>query len=236
MGHCTPKSASTSSGPRVGTAVALAEKPAGGTPFPVVDYGYGKDPMAGMDHSAMPGMNMPVLGKEGDTDGSGRVFGWATGAPYGARVLSMRDLVALQPRADAAPPTREIVVRLQGNMERYIWTLNGKKFGEGPPIDVKFGERVRITFINETMMAHPMHLHGMFFEVENGQAPGLTPEKNVIVVAPGRTQSIVLTANEAGEWPLHCHLLYHMNSGMMQKLVVANVASPDGKPAMAHHH
>ena len=238
MGHCTPKTVAPPSGPRAGSAVALAERPADGTPFPVVDYGYGTDPMAGMDHGNMPGMNMPVLGREGDTDGSGRVFGWATGAPYGARVLSMRDLVALEPRADAAPPTREIVVRLQGNMERYIWTLNGKKFGEGPPIDVKFGERVRVTFVNETMMAHPMHLHGMFFEVENGQAPGLTPEKNVIVVAPGRTQSIVLTANEAGEWPLHCHLLYHMNSGMMQKLVVANVAGPDGTaaPTVAHHH
>ncbi|WP_353199785.1 multicopper oxidase domain-containing protein [Sandarakinorhabdus sp.] len=227
MGHCTPRS----SGPRVGTAVAQATRLVGGTPFPLVDYGYGRDPMAGM-----PMKGMPVLGREGDTDGSGRVFGWATGAPYGARVLSMRDLVALGPRADAAPPTREIIVRLQGNMERYIWTLNGKKFGEGPPIDVTFGERVRITFINETMMAHPMHLHGMFFEVENGQAPGLTPEKNVIVVAPGRTQSIVLTANEAGEWPLHCHLLYHMNSGMMGKLVVANVASPDGKIALARPH
>jgi FtsP/CotA-like multicopper oxidase with cupredoxin domain len=76
----------------------------------------------------------------------------------------------------------------------------------------------------------------MFFDVENGQPPELMPEKNVIVVAPGRTQSIILTANEAGEWPLHCHLLYHMNSGMMQKLVVANVMSLDGKPAMQHHH
>jgi FtsP/CotA-like multicopper oxidase with cupredoxin domain len=229
MGHCTPKGLAL--GLRTGTAVAQTERPADGTPYPVVDYGYGRDPMAGMP----PMKGMPVLGKEGDTDGSGRVFGWATGAPYGARVLSMRDLVALTPK-EAAPPTREIVVRLQGNMERYIWTLNGKKFGEGPPIDVKFGERVRVTFINETMMAHPMHLHGMFFEVENGQAPGLMPEKNVIVVAPGRTQSIILTANEAGEWPLHCHLLYHMNSGMMQKLVVANVASPDGKPPARHHH
>ena len=237
MGHCTPKPPAAA-GPRVGSAVALAEQPAGGTPYPVVDYGYGKDPMAGMDHSKMSGMNMPVLGKEGQTDGSGRVFGWATGAPYGARVLSMRDLVALYPKADAPPPTREIVVRLQGNMERYIWTLNGHKAGEGPPIDVKFGERVRVTFVNETMMAHPMHLHGMFFDVENGQAPGLMPEKNVIVVAPGRTQSIILTANEAGEWPLHCHLLYHMNSGMMGKLVVANVLAPDGKaaPAASHVH
>jgi CopA family copper-resistance protein len=231
MGHCTPK-ALPATGPRVGTAVALASRPDGGTPYPVVDYGFGRDPMAGMDHSQMKGMHMPVLGREGDTDGSGRVFGWASGAPYGARVLSIRDLAALNPR-NQPPPTREIVLRLQGNMERYIWTLNGQKFGEGPPIMVKYGERVRITFINETMMAHPMHLHGMFFEVENGQAPGLMPEKNVIAVAPGRTQSIVFTANEAGEWPLHCHLLYHMNSGMMAKLVVA---SADGSLPAGHVH
>jgi FtsP/CotA-like multicopper oxidase with cupredoxin domain len=232
LGHCVPKM--PAAGPRVGSAVTLAQKPLGGTAYPVVDYGYGRDPMAGMP----PMKGMPVLGKEGETDGSGRVFGWATGAPYGSRVLSMRDLVALKPKADAAPPTREIVVRLQGNMERYIWTLNGAKFGEAPPIDVRFGERVRVTFVNETMMAHPMHLHGMFFEVENGQPPGLMPEKNVIVVAPGRTQSIILTANEAGEWPLHCHLLYHMNSGMMQKLVVANISGPEGMaaPPMKHVH
>ena len=227
MGHCTP-SLPAVAGPRFGTAVALASRPNGGTPYPVVDYGYGRDQMAGM----APMKGMPVLGREGDTDGSGRVFGWATGAPYGARVLSIRDLAALKPK-DQPPPTRDIVVRLQGNMERYIWTLNGHKFGEGPPIALKFGERVRMTFINETMMAHPMHLHGMFFEVENGQAPGRMPEKNVIVVAPGRTQSIILTANEAGEWPLHCHLLYHMNSGMMAKLVVA---SADGSLPPVHQH
>ncbi|MBU6165097.1 MAG: multicopper oxidase domain-containing protein [Alphaproteobacteria bacterium] len=227
MGHCTPKAPAPGS-PRVGSAVALASRPDGGTPFPVVDYGYGRDPMAGMG----PMKGMPLLGREGDTDGSGRVFGWATGAPYGARVLSIRDLAAAQP-LDQPPPGREIVLRLQGNMERYIWTLNGQKFGEGPPIMVKFGERVRITFINETMMAHPMHLHGMFFTVENGQPPGLMPEKNVIAVAPGRTQSIVFTANEAGEWPLHCHLLYHMNSGMMAKLVVA---SADGRLPAGHVH
>lgn len=80
-------------------------------------------------------------------------------------------------------------------------------------------------------MAHPMHLHGMFFEVENGQAPDRLPEKNVVVVAPGRTQSIILTADEPGEWPLHCHLLYHMDQGMMQKLVVAQVDAPVGATA-----
>ncbi len=236
MGHCTPKAPAPAagSGNRQGTAVAAATGP-GALPYPKVDYGYGTDPMAGMDHSAMghTGMAMPVLGQEGDTDGSGRVFGWATGAPYGARVLSMRDLEALAPKADARAPTREIIIKVQGNMERYIWMLNGAKFGDAPPIRVGFNERVRVTFVNETMMAHPMHLHGMFFQVENGQPMDRMPEKNVIVVAPGKTQSILLTANEAGEWPLHCHLLYHMDSGMMQKLIVASVDRPDGTPAPA---
>ena len=195
----------------------------GGTPFPRVDYGYGADPMAGMDHSKMD--HGAELGREGDTDGSGRVFGWASGAPYGARVLSIRDLVAAAPGKDSRAPTRDIVIRITGNMERYMWSLNGKPFGEAPPVDVQLGERVRITFVNETMMAHPMHLHGMFFEVENGSPADRMPEKNVIAVAPGRTQSVILTANEPGEWPLHCHLLFHMDSGMMKKLVVANVLS-----------
>ncbi len=235
MGHCKPAQTEMPM-QRVGTAVA-STRSADGTPYPVVDYGFGSNAMAAMDHASMgsmggsgkdgmAGMNMPVLGKEGDTDASGRVFGWATGAPYGARVLSVRDLASAAPHADVRPPTRTIVIRLQGNMERYIWTLNEAKFGEAPPIRVAFNERVRITFINETMMAHPMHLHGMFFEVENGQPADRMPEKTVVVVAPGRTQSIIVTANEAGEWPLHCHLLYHMDQGMMQKFVVATVAAP----------
>ena len=138
------------------------------------------------------------------------------------------------PHADARAPTRDIVIRITGNMERYIWTLNGKPFGEAPPVDVQFGERVRISFVNETMMAHPMHLHGMFFEIENGAPADRMPEKNVIAVAPGRTQSVILTANEPGEWPLHCHLLFHMDSGMMKKLVVANVAAPTASTASLH--
>lgn len=246
-----------------GSAVALAARPQGGTPYPKVDYGFGSDSMgsldmdgqsggkrggasiAGMNMSgdkaggAMAGMDMSggssasmggmkmgaAMAREGDTDGSGRVLGWATGAPYGARVLSMRDLRSATPNADVRQPTREMVIKISGNMQRYIWTLNGAKFGEAPPIRMAYNERVRITFVNETMMAHPMHLHGMFFEVENGQPMDRLPSKNVISVAPGKTQSVILTANEPGEWPLHCHLLYHMESGMMQKVIVAN---PDG--------
>jgi CopA family copper-resistance protein len=208
MGHCKmdpPKTAI-----REGSAVV-----AGGTTlFPRVDYGYGSSAMAGMNHGE--------IANEGDVDGMGRVTGWATGAPYGARVLSMRDLVRAEAPDDVREPTREIDLRLTGNMARYIWSLNGKRYGEEEPIVLKYGERVRITFHNETMMAHPMHLHGLFFEVENGQQIDKLPSKNVIVVAPGRTQSILVTANEPGEWPLHCHLLYHMASGMMQKLVIAS--------------
>lgn len=234
----------------VGTAVVATTGP-GRLPFPKVDYGMGANttaPMNGMAMSdggmpgmtgnsdimaGMAGMSMPALAREGETDGSGRVFGWSTGAPYGARVLSVRDLRSLTPQHDTRAPTRDIVIKVSGNMERYIWTLNGAKFGEAPPIKVDFGERVRITFVNETMMAHPMHLHGMFFQVENGQPMNRLPDKNVVTVAPGKTQSILLTADEAGEWPLHCHLLYHMESGMMQKLVVASVTKPDGTPGLA---
>lgn len=222
MGHCVPAAAAAvSAGPREGSAVVAG----GETAFPRVDYGYGANAMAGMDHGE--------IALEGDVDASGRVMGWATGAPRGARVLSMRDLVRAEPADDVRAPTREIVLRLTGNMNRYIWTLNGKRYGEAEPLVLKFGERVRLTFINETMMAHPMHLHGLFFEVENGQAMDKLPSKNVIVVAPGRTQSILLTANEPGEWPLHCHLLYHMASGMMQKLVVA---AADGSLPVATQH
>jgi CopA family copper-resistance protein len=226
MGHCTPKAAALT-----GSAVVAD---AGATPFPRVDYGYGSDPMAGMNHAAM---GHTALAAEGETDGSGRVFGWATGAPRGARVLSMRDLRAATPQTDLRKPTQTIVIKVAGNMQRYIWTLNGAKYGEASPLRVKFGDRVRITFVNESMMAHPMHLHGMFFQLENDQPMDRLPDKNVIVIAPGRTQSILLTANEAGEWPLHCHLLYHMESGMMQKLIVASVDNPDGSaPAAGHVH
>ena len=82
-----------------------------------------------------------------------------------------------------------------------------------------YGDRVRLKFINTTMMAHPMHLHGMFVELENGQTDR-KPRKHVVVVPPGKTVSAVLTANEPGDWPFHCHLIYHMEAGMMTRFIV----------------
>ncbi|OTG70694.1 copper oxidase [Acinetobacter sp. ANC 4169] len=152
------------------------------------------------------------------------VYGWANAStPAGHKALQYADLKSLNPQPDTRPAERELEVRLGGNMERYIWTINGKKFTEVEPLQVKYGERIRLKFINDSMMAHPMHLHGMFMQLENGQNSQDLPNKHTLIVPPGKTVTALLTADELGEWAIHCHLLYHMSSGMMSKLVVANV-------------
>ena len=164
---------------------------------------------------------------------SARPVGWASGFPAGARVLAYDDLRALRSHTDNAEPSRTIEMRLTGNMERYVWTLDDRRFREAAPIRVRYGERVRLTFVNETMMAHPMHLHGMFFELETGR-PDRRPLKDTVIVPPGQSVSVVLTAREVGAWPLHCHLLYHMASGMMTTFIVEppetaeDAITPDG--------
>ncbi len=183
-----------------------------------------------MDHAAM-GHAMPSDGAMDHAamgHGSGvsnDVFSPPVGAPEGAKVLTYADLEALEPNDDLREPEREIVVRLGGNMERYIWTLNGEKFADADPIMLRYGERVKLTFVNETMMNHPMHLHGMFVELDNGQPTETQPRKHVVNVGPGRTYSVDITADEAGEWAFHCHLMYHMSSGMFRKVVVAKLAA-----------
>jgi FtsP/CotA-like multicopper oxidase with cupredoxin domain len=185
--------------------------------------------MSGMDHAAMghDRTNMDA----GDGGDASRPQGWGAGFPADAKVLRYEDLKALRKNADTGEPTRTIELRLTGNMERYVWTLNDKRFDAAEPIRVAYGERVRLKFVNETMMAHPMHLHGMFFELENGQTDR-KPVKDTVIVPPGKTVSVVLTAREVGGWPLHCHLLYHMASGMMTTFVVEPPGSanltPDG--------
>jgi FtsP/CotA-like multicopper oxidase with cupredoxin domain len=184
-----------------------------------------------MDHSAM---GHAAAGNAKDEKVAEiRPVGWASGFPPDAKVLAYSDLRSLRAREDNSDPTRTIEMRLTGNMERYVWTLNGEKFGAAPPVRVRYGERVRIAFTNETMMAHPMHLHGMFFELENGTG-NRRPLKDTVIVPPGQSVSVVLTAREVGAWPLHCHLLYHMASGMMTTFVVEppgtadSTVTPDG--------
>ncbi|WP_269493719.1 copper resistance system multicopper oxidase [Acinetobacter baumannii] len=195
--------------------------------------------MKGMDHdmSSMKGMDHDMSSKTMSSSGSDEVvYGWANAStPAGLKALQYSDLQSLTPQKDTRAPEREIEIRLGGNMERYIWTINGKKFNETEPFKVKYGERIRLKFVNDSMMAHPMHLHGMFMQLENGQDPSNMPNKHTVIVPPGKTVTTLLTADELGEWAIHCHLLYHMSAGMMNKLIVANVDSnsTDSKDVVA---
>ncbi|MBN9086402.1 MAG: copper resistance system multicopper oxidase [Reyranella sp.] len=137
----------------------------------------------------------------------------------GRRVLTYRDLRALAPRR-FVPPERAIEFHITGNMERWMWGFNGKKFSEARAVRVRLGERVRFVMINDTMMEHPIHLHGYLFEVENGQGDRL-PLKHTVNVKPGERMSFVFTADAPGHWAFHCHLLYHMEMGMFRTVLVS---------------
>jgi CopA family copper-resistance protein len=138
----------------------------------------------------------------------------------GRRNLTYADLRSAKPDEDQIPPTRAIEFHLTGNMERWTWGFDGKKFSEAAPIPVKLGERIRFVLINDTMMEHPIHLHGFLFAVENGQGDRL-PLKHTINVKPGGRMSVVFTADTSGHWAFHCHLLYHMEMGMFRTVVVS---------------
>ncbi|MCC6598092.1 MAG: copper resistance system multicopper oxidase [Alphaproteobacteria bacterium] len=187
-----------------------------------------------MDHAAM-GHAMP---SDESMNKIAEKSGWAkAGTPPGDKALSYADLRYLGIQKDTREAEREILVRLGGNMERYIWTINGKKYADSGPINLNYGERVRLKFVNDTMMAHPMHLHGMFVQLENGQPAEKLPNKHTVIVPPGQSYSVLLTADEPGEWAFHCHLLYHMMAGMMNKVVVAKLdpsAIPQSKKSDPH--
>lgn len=138
------------------------------------------------------------------------------------RTLNYRMLVADPPNDDVREPSRLLELHLTGNMERYMWSFDGRMYSAVSDVPIRFAwnERVRVKLINNTMMAHPIHLHGMFFEVVNGQTPAQQPRKNVLIVQPGASAQFDLTANEPGDWAFHCHLLYHMHGGMMQTVTV----------------
>ena len=146
----------------------------------------------------------------------------------GNKVLVYRDLVALEPNPDTRTPTRSLEIHLTGNMERFMWSFDGQTFSEvTAPIPFRRDERVRITLVNDSMMSHPIHIHGHFFEVLTGPA-GFHPRKHTINVLPGGKVTFDLTANAPGDWAFHCHLLYHMHAGMFR---VVSVRPLDGDAA-----
>ena len=190
--------------------------------------------MAGMDHSQMAGMDhSKMTGLQADAAQGGMLMAGAAqqGARYDQagigldqslrRVLVYQDLKAYSPWPDRRGPMREMELHLTGNMERYMWSFDGKKFSEvNGPIHFHKDERLRLILINDTMMEHPIHLHGMWMELENGHGD-LIPRKHTLNVKPGERVSALITADAEGSWAFHCHLLYHMDAGMFRVVKVS---------------
>lgn len=200
----------------------------------------GEDDMAGMDHSSMADDGMKSMGDNqmdhssmaGMDHGSMMMSGNGAEDPFyakgsglvptaanGGKFLSYADLKAQKPLYEDREPTREIELRLTGNMERYSWSINGVKYEDAEAIKLQYGERVRFKFVNETMMTHPMHLHGMWSILDTG-AGKWNPVKHTISVQPGTTVFMETEVDAPGQWAFHCHLSYHAASGMFRKVVV----------------
>ena len=178
--------------------------------------------MAGMDHSKMAMGESALPADPFYVAGSGLI----PSAYNEGKFLSYADLRAQKPLYADREPTREIELRLTGNMERYIWSINGVKESDAEPIRLQYGERVRFKFVNETMMTHPMHLHGMWSILDVG-ADKWNPVKHVISVAPGTTVYMETEVDAPGKWAFHCHLSYHAAAGMFRTVIV------EGGPATA---
>lgn len=204
-------------------------------PRPLLAMG---DMMGGMDHSMhdmhdMAGMDMGAMrGSQAGMRGDGPEVDMRVPQPRstlddpgvglrdnGRRVLTYADLHAtdapISPRVD-----RELTLHLTGNMERYLWSFDGQRFSAAGPIRLRYGEHVRVVLVNDTMMTHPIHLHGMWSELE---APDgrFQVRKHTLVVQPAQRIAYRVSADAIGRWAYHCHLLYHMEAGMMREVVVA---------------
>ena len=202
----------------------------------------GMSGMAGMDHGAMPGMDHGAMdhGSMAMRDFAvapqvKKGAGVQTLSPMpvdrtdypgqgledvGHRVLTYRDLVALARNPDVRAPGRQLDVHLTGNMERFMWSFDGVKMSDTHvPFAFIEGERVRVRLVNDTMMAHPIHLHGHYFELVTGHG-AYAPRKHTVIVQPGGIVSFDLTADAVGDWAFHCHMLYHMLAGMMRVVSV----------------
>ena len=186
------------------------------------DMGHGG--MPGMDHSKMDHAKMGHAASA-SSDLSGLVHVPPVDAPAGSKVLSYTDLRRIDRSYRLRPPDRTIDIRLTGNMEKFFWSFDDKKYSEDPVMNFTQGETVRLVFRNETMMNHPIHLHGLWMDLENGAGED-RPRKHVVIVPPGRTVSVTVRMTEAGRWPFHCHFLYHMMTGMFREFVVTPPAVP----------
>jgi len=187
--------------------------------------------MKDMDHGSMDGMDHSKMGGD-DGQPSDPFYAKGSGimpvAANDGKFLSYADLKAQKPLYEEREPTREIELRLTGNMERYTWSINGVKYEDADPIRLQYGERVRFKFVNETMMTHPMHLHGMWSILDVG-AGKWNPIKHTVSVQPGTTVYMETEVDAPGQWAFHCHLSYHAAAGMFRKVIVEG--GPDSTQA-----
>jgi FtsP/CotA-like multicopper oxidase with cupredoxin domain len=138
----------------------------------------------------------------------------------GWKVLTYKDLESTEPQVYKETADREMTINITANMERYMFSFDGKKFTEHDgPYQFRHNERLRLYLVNHTMMEHPIHLHGMWMQLENGADK--LPYKHTVLVKPGEVMSLLITPIEKGDWAFHCHLLYHMEAGMFQVVRVS---------------
>ncbi|MES2058046.1 MAG: copper resistance system multicopper oxidase [Pseudomonadota bacterium] len=206
MGHCTP---------------APAGPDAAGGAMAGMNHG-----ASGMSHSMRDFSAAPTVSKTPTVQTISPMPVDRTGEPgqgladAGHRVLVYRDLMAVDRNPDVRAPDRAMEIHLTGNMERYMWAFDGEKLSEvKEPIPFLKDERVRVTLVNDTMMGHPIHLHGHFFELVTGHGE-YAPRKHTVQVQPGGKVTFDVTTDAVGDWAFHCHMLYHMHAGMMQVVTV----------------
>ena len=173
----------------------------------------GKQGHPGHDMAGMPAMSSRPPDEPADT------------AASGLRILGYPDLRAAGSYADRTAPDRVVELRLTGSMARYYWSIDGRRWPDAPPIQVRYGERVRVKITNATMMDHPMHLHGMWMDLVNPDG-SLGARKHTVWVKPGETVTADVTVTATKTWAFHCHILFHAATGMMTTLAVANVIQP----------
>ena len=239
----------------VATAPLLRERPTlthrdMGMDMASMDHGS----MAGMDHGTMPGMDHGAMDMAAAVP-QGHDHKMGVGVDNVAmvqvsrmdepglglesvphRALRYSQLRSLTPNPDTRAPGREMEIHLTGNMERYMWSFDGVKLSEVTgPIIFHEGERLRVTLVNDTMMTHPIHLHGMFFDLVVGDTDH-KPRKHTVIVKPAERLSFDVTADHVGDWAFHCHLLFHMHAGMMQvvSVVPRNAATGADDPHRDH--
>jgi len=199
------------------------------------DMGMDHGGMAGMDHGSMAGMDhgaMSAMQSHPASEAGNPLVDMQTMSPTpklddpgmglrdnGRRVLAYADLRSTFEDPDGRAPGRTIELHLTGHMEKFAWSFDGIKFSDSQPVVLKYGERVRIVLVNDTMMTHPIHLHGLWSDLEDENGNFMV-RKHTIDMPPGSRRSYRVTADALGRWAYHCHLLYHMEAGMFREVRV----------------